>query len=62
MKGTVTFSEKYDTTMDPFVVGAVPLLTKKRSSPSDKRYNIVPCFRVYLVSKQDTSKSSVVRK
>lgn len=29
MKGTVTFSEKYDTTMDPFVVGAVPLLTKK---------------------------------
>lgn len=40
-EGSVTFSEKHDTTVDPFVVGAVPLL-RKRLSPLDKRFNIVP--------------------
>lgn len=37
-EGPVTFSGKCDTTVEPFVVGAVPL--RKRLRPCDKRFQI----------------------
>lgn len=43
-EGLVTFSGKCDTTVDPFVVGAVPSL---RLSPYDKRFHIVPAGFYY---------------